>query len=58
MLSQHGSLEIDPSIQSSLANRQFAEILSQSTNGLSLYLVYTTYVPTSNVNNRFMMMKG
>lgn len=33
LLSQHGSLEIDPSIQSSLANRQFAEVLSNTANG-------------------------
>ena len=33
LLSRHGSLEIDPSIQSSLANRQFAEVLSNTANG-------------------------
>ena len=34
LLSRHGSLEIDPSIQSSLANRQYAEILSHTSNGI------------------------
>ena len=33
LLTQYGSLEIDPSIQSSLANRQFAEVLSNTANG-------------------------
>ena len=39
LLTRHGSLEIDPSIQSSLANRQFAEVLSNTANGKCIILL-------------------